>query len=117
MANDTPYVILLETLLHAPAEATVDDLGRRQRLVPAAAPNGARSLVLELPPFGVAAMRVNSASARIEPIGPYLPAGRDLDARREHLSALLDRMNQGDAAAGPEERRLRGGRAGPASSP
>ena len=101
MANDTPYVILLETLLHAPLEATVDDLGRRQRLVPAAAPNGARTLVLELPPFGVAALRVNSAAARVEPIGPYLPAGRDLDARREHLSALLDRMAQGDVSPGP----------------
>lgn len=101
MANDTPYVILLDTLLHAPPEATVDDLGRRQRLIPAAAANGARSLVLELPPFGVAVLRVSSASARVEPIGPYLPAGNDLDTRREHLSVLLDRMAQGDGSPGP----------------
>ncbi len=101
MANDTPYVILLDTLLHAAPEATVDDLGRRQRLIPAAAPGGARSLVIELPPFGMAVLRVSSASARVEPIGPYLPAGNELDTRREHLSALLERMAQGDGPAGP----------------
>ena len=101
MANDTPYKIYLESVLHAPEGASVDDLGRRQRLVPAAAPGGGKSLVLELPPFGVAALRVGSAVARVEPIGPYLPSARDLDLQYERLSARLGKLAQGGPAAGP----------------
>ena len=101
IANDTPYPILMESLLHAPADAIVEDLGRRQKLSPAAAPGGGRSLVLELPPFGSAALRVNAEGARVEPVGPYLPSGRDLDAQRERLSARLETMTQGGGTSGP----------------
>ncbi|MDB5352647.1 MAG: hypothetical protein JWN86_3894 [Planctomycetota bacterium] len=101
MANDTPYQILMENVLHAPVDATVDDLGRRQTLEPKAAPGGGKALVLKLPPFGVAAVRVSSASAKVEPISPYLPSGRDLDAQYERLSARLGRLAQAGPSTGP----------------
>src|SRR5262249_24900109 len=94
MANDTPYQILMESVLPPPADAIGDDLGRRQRLAPEAAPGGGKSLVIELGPFGVAAVRVNSPAAKVEPIGPYLPSGRDLDAQYERLSARLNRLGR-----------------------
>ncbi len=100
MANDTPYTVLLESTLLAPNDAPVDDLGRRQRLNPAASPNGGRSLVLELPPFGVAAVRIGSPTAQVEPIGPFLPSGRDLEAQYERLSARLGRLAKGGMALG-----------------
>ncbi len=100
MANDTPYPLLLQSVLHAPGDAVVDNLGRGQRLRRIDAPGGGSSLVIELPPFGVAAVRVGSGSARVEPIGPYMPLGRDLDAQFEKLSAKLDRLVQGGFPSG-----------------
>ena len=101
MANDTPYKIYLESVLHAPAESVVDDLGRRQRLVPAAAPGGGKSLVLELPPFGVAALRISGTTAKVVPIGPYLPSAREIDVQHEKLAARLTKLAQGGPASGP----------------
>jgi hypothetical protein len=103
MANDTPYGLLLESVLHAQADAIVEDLGRRQRLVPVSAPGGGKDLVLELPPFGVAALRIQGTGVKIEPVGPYLPAGRDLDALRERLSSRLEKMAKGETGAVPRD--------------
>ena len=44
--------------------ATVDDLGRGLRLAPEPVPGGGRQLVLELAPFGSAAIRVGAPGAR-----------------------------------------------------
>ena len=101
MANDTPYTIVMESVLHAPADALVDDLGRRQRLAPAASPRGGKALVMELPPFGASAIRIGSPSATVEPIAEYLPSARDLDAQYARLSARLARLDPVAASAVP----------------
>ncbi len=101
LANDTPYAIYLESVLHDPNDSQVDDLGRRQKLIPAAAPGGGKSLVLELPPFGVAAIRVASPKAKVVPIGPYLPSARELDVQYERLSARLGKLAQDGPTSGP----------------
>ncbi len=56
-ANDSPYPIRLAGLLDAAGSAPVEDRGRGLRLSPATEAGG-RSLVLDLSPYGVAAIRV-----------------------------------------------------------
>ncbi|WP_435020842.1 hypothetical protein TA3x_002051 [Tundrisphaera sp. TA3] len=98
LANDTPYPILLEAEVVAPATAIVDDLGRGLRLEPERGPNGAR-LVLDLPPFGIAAARVASPDVRIASARPHPdPAALDgIKAQYDDLSARLIRL-QGETA-------------------
>ena len=62
IANDSPYPIRLAGLLDVPATAPVEDLGRGLRLSPVPEAGG-RNLVLDLLPFGVAAIRVACACA------------------------------------------------------
>ncbi|HWE36437.1 MAG TPA: hypothetical protein VG406_07720 [Isosphaeraceae bacterium] len=105
LANDTPYPTTLETILTAPAEATVDDLGRGLRLLPEASPDGhGRRLVLDLAPFAVAAIRVGGPGVRVASATPYhgeaVRAG--LEARFGELSARLGRLSRGvPARTGP----------------
>src|SRR5262249_27022593 len=40
LANDTPYKVRLETVVHGPSTATIDDLGRGLVLMPVAAAGG-----------------------------------------------------------------------------
>ena len=102
MANDTPYPILLETSLHAPAGVAVFDLGRGVRLDPERG-NGLARLVVELGPFGVAAARFGSSEVRVESVTPH-PSRAVLDgmqAQYEDLSTTLARLDRGDAVAPP----------------
>jgi hypothetical protein len=104
LANDTPYPIRLDTLVGAPATATIDDLGRGMRLKPEATPDG-RHLVLDLLPFGVAAVRINAPRVRVATVTPYPSeaAKASLQARYNELSDQLSRLNRSptDGRAGP----------------
>ena len=97
LANDTPYPVRLDTVLAGPADAPVYDLGRALALKPGIDAAG-RHLVLDLPPFGVAAVRIGSASVRVGSVTPY-PAEAvltTLHARYKDVEANLTRLNHGD---------------------
>ncbi len=95
MANDSPYPILLETVLGTTGHPAVDDLGRGIRLEPEQGPNSLR-LVVELAPFGVAATRVNSPEVRLAAVNPHPgPAVLDgMKAQYEDLATALARLNR-----------------------
>jgi len=100
MANDTPYPIRLEALLHTEGTATVDDLGRGLRLSPEIVASGGSRVVLDLPPFGVAALRV--AAAKLE-VGSVIPHPSDavlagMQARYDELSSMLSKLGQAPGA-------------------
>ncbi len=95
MANDTPYPILLEAILQAPADAPVVDLGRGIRLDPERA-SGTTRLVIELAPFGVAATRFGSPEVRLASVASH-PGAAVLDGMKAHyedLSTSLARLNR-----------------------
>ena len=95
LANDTPYPIRLDTLVNAPAAATVDDLGRGMRLKPEASPDG-RHVVLDLLPFGVAALRIGAPRVRVAAVTPYPTEAvkTSMLARYNELSDRLSRLNR-----------------------
>ena len=95
IANDTPYPIRLDTLINAPASALVDDLGRGMRLKPEATPDG-RHVVLDLVPFGVAALRVAAPRVRVNAVTPYPTEAvkTSMLARYNELSDQLSRLNR-----------------------
>jgi hypothetical protein len=98
MANDTPYPIRLETVLGGPSSALVDDLGRGLRLTPEAT-GAERHVVLDLPPFGAAAIRVGAADVKVGPLVPY-PSQAVVDslfARYNELLAQLKRLDRSPA--------------------
>jgi hypothetical protein len=103
IANDSPYPIRLACLLEAPETAAIEDLGRGLRLAPTAE-SGGRNLVLDLVPFGVSAIRVGSAKARVASLTTYpseaVLAG--MEARSRELSVRLERLNQGLSTVGTE---------------
>ena len=96
LANDSPYPILLEAnLLTTGHPAPVDDLGRGIRLEPEKGPNSIR-LVVELPPFGIAATRIGVADVRLAAVVPH-PGPAVLDGMKAHfddLSLTLARLNR-----------------------
>ncbi len=103
LANDSPYPIRLAGLLTGPESALVEDLGRGVRLSPVADGTG-RKLVLDLLPFGVAAIRVGAPHTSISAVTPY-PSDAvlaDMQARFNELSGQLARLNRGLATAPTE---------------
>ncbi|QEH35900.1 hypothetical protein OJF2_44570 [Aquisphaera giovannonii] len=100
VANDTPYPIRLAGVIDAPAEAPVEDLGRNLKLMPQPA-GGGRQLVLDLLPFGVAAIRVGAPGVQMAEITPYPSEAvlASMEAQYRELSAQLSRLNRGPAAA------------------
>jgi hypothetical protein len=98
LANDTPYTIRVDASLRAPAAAQVDDLGRGLTLEPQTSA-GTKRLVLNLAPFGVAAVRIGAPDARVESVTPY--PMEDLEAQSQLISARLNRLSQGRGTAGP----------------
>ncbi len=101
MANDTPYEILQTAIVKAPAKSTLEDLGRDVTLEPVDEPSGGKKLVLRLPPFGVAAVRVSAPEVAVEPKAPYLPSLARLDTLAEELSEKLAKLGKGDRVVGP----------------
>ncbi len=118
LANDTPYPILLETVLQGGANAPVTDLGRGIELDPER-PVGQIRLVLELAPHGVSAIRIGSPEAELASTTPYPgPAVLDgMKAQYDDLHIALKRLDRlagvGDPAAlatskvGTDQLRLR----------
>jgi hypothetical protein len=103
IANDSPYPIRLGSVLGGSGSAPVDDLGRGVRLSPANEAGG-RKLVLDLIPFGIAAIRVGAPRVSVSGITPY-PSDAvmaDMQARFKDLSAQLARLNRGLAASASE---------------
>jgi hypothetical protein len=104
LANDTPYPIRLDTLVAAPAGALVEDLGRGMRLKPEALPEG-RHIVLDLLPFGVAALRIGAPRVHVAAVTPYPSEAvkASMLARYNELSDQLARLNRnpGGRHSGP----------------
>ncbi len=96
IANDSPYPIRLAGLLDAPSTATVDDLGRGLRLSPVPVAGG-RNLVLDLLPYGVAAIRVGTPRARFSAVTPYPSEAvlASMQVRFNELTAQLARLKRG----------------------
>jgi hypothetical protein len=101
-ANDSPYPIRLAGLLDANT-ASVEDLGRGLRLAPTAEAGG-RNLVLDLLPYGVAAIRVGAPRARLSSLTPYPSEAvlTTMQLRFNELSAQLGRLNHGIVTAPTE---------------
>jgi hypothetical protein len=96
LANDTPYTITVEAVLRGSPEAPVDDLGRSLRLEPRVTAAG-RNVVLELPPYGVSALRIGG-EAWVDPMKLFPPEAAEVQNRA--LKARLDRMAQGLSSHG-----------------
>jgi hypothetical protein len=103
IANDSPYPIRLAGLLEAAGSATVEDLGRGLRLAPAPVAGG-RNLVLDLLPYGVAAIRVGAPRARLMSLASYPSEAvlTTMQLRFNELSAQLGRLNHGMVTAPTE---------------
>ena len=90
MANDTPYTIRIEAIFSGgSADGSVDDLGRGWRLAPEPY-KGGRRLVLDLPPFGVNAIRLTGPATQFEAVIPHPMDDLDVELRR--LTALRDQL-------------------------
>lgn len=102
VANDAPYPTVVEAVLDAPSDAALDDLGRGMRLTPESAPGGGKRLVLDLAPFGSAAIRVGAPGVREHAVTPHHPASTraGLEVQVGDLSARLLRLSRGVPAAG-----------------
>jgi hypothetical protein len=103
IANDSPYAIRIGGVLDAPEAASVDDVGRGLRLLPVREA-GSRHLVLDLLPFGAAAVRVAAPQARFSSVVPYPSPAilTSMQAQFNELSAQLARLNRGLAAVPAE---------------
>jgi hypothetical protein len=98
LTNDTPYPIRLDTLVSAPAAAVVDDMGRRLRLKPEATADG-RHVVVDLLPFGAAALRISAPRVRVAAVTPYPTEAvrTSMLARYNELADQLSRLNRSHA--------------------
>jgi hypothetical protein len=101
IANDTPYPIRLAGVLDGPTSAPVEDLGRNLRLVPQSGPSG-RQLVLDLPPFGVSAIRIGAPKVQLTDVTPYPSEAvlTSMEAQYRELSNQLARLNRGAGGVG-----------------
>ena len=103
IANDSPYPIRLAGVLDAPVSALVEDLGRGLRLSPVPEAGG-RNLVLDLLPYGVAAIRVGAPRVQLSSVTPYPSEAvlASMQARFNELAAQLARLNHGLSAVAAE---------------
>ena len=101
IANDSPYDVLQTCVLKTSSAAVVEDLDRGSRLTPARGENGARQLVLSLPPFGVAALRISDMDATVEAGPTDLPELGKLEEQAERIVARLGRLNKPSSLVGP----------------
>ena len=103
LVNDTPYSIRLAGVLKGEGAAAVDDLGRGLKLAPRAV-EGGRQLVLDLPPFGVSAVRVAAPGVELADATPYPSEAvlATLEAKYRELSIQLGKLNRGLSAASAE---------------
>jgi hypothetical protein len=102
-ANDSPYPIRLASLIEGAGTAAVEDRGRGLLLSPIPEAGG-RNLVLDLVPYGVAAIRVGTPRARLLSVTPYPSEAvlTSMQLKFNELSAHLVRLNHGIAASPAE---------------
>ncbi len=103
IANNSPYPIRLAGKLGVPAGAALEDVGRGVHLTPIARADGS-NLVLDLLPYGVAAIKIGAPRVRVLSVSAYPSEAvmTSMRARFNELSAQLKRLNQG-LSAGPAE--------------
>jgi hypothetical protein len=103
IANNSPYPIRLAAKLDLPAGVTVEDLGRGVQLAPTGRADS-NNLVLDLLPYGVAAIKVAAPQVKLLSVTSY-PSDAvmtSMRARFNELSAQLARLNQGLSASPAE---------------
>jgi hypothetical protein len=100
-ANDTPYEVLQAAVVGVPVQTQVDDLGRGLRLQPRETEGGGQEVVMRLPAFGVAAVRVAAPEATVRAASTYLPAMAELEERADGLSTRLADAGALEALLGP----------------
>jgi hypothetical protein len=103
IANNSPYPVRLTGKLDMPAGVAVEDLGRGLRLAPIARADG-NNLVLDLLPYGVAAIKIGAPQVKLLSVSSY-PSDAvmtSMRARFNELSAQLARLNQGLSASPAE---------------
>jgi hypothetical protein len=99
IANDSPYPVRLAGRLDLPAATQIDDLGRGLRLNGVPQADGS-NLVLDLLPYGAAAIRVAAPAVRFSAVNCY-PSDAVITGMRtrfNELSAQLARLNHGLSA-------------------
>jgi len=95
LANDTPYPVRLDAALAggaAAASAPVYDFGRGTPLRAGSDASG-RHLVLDLLPFGVAALRVDAPGVGVASVTPY-PSETVLTSMRARFEGLTDQLSR-----------------------
>ena len=96
LSNDTPYPILVDTLIAGAPTARVFDLSRAQTLKPEADATG-RHLVLELLPYGTWSVRVATLDVKVASVTPW-PSDAvltSMQTRYDELAAQLSRLTRG----------------------
>ncbi len=103
IANNSPNPVRLAAKLDLPAGAPLEDVGRGLRLAPIARADGS-NLVLDLLPYGVAAIKIGAPEVKLLAVNSYPSEAvmTSMRARFNELQAQLKRLNQG-LSAGPAE--------------
>ena len=102
IANNSPYPIRLAAKLDLPPGRRIEDLGRGLRLAPPTQADGS-NLVLDLLPYGVAAIRI--AAPQVEDcVGDYLSFGSRDDRHAEPTSTSCRRSSRGSITGSPPAR-------------
>ncbi|WP_169976577.1 hypothetical protein [Tautonia rosea] len=93
LANDTPYVSRLTAVIGTPATTLIEDLDRGVP-VPVELVAGGQRVTLDLPPFGIKALRIGASGVRLDSVS----AGHD--ARRYAHRTAVSRRLQSLASGG-----------------
>ena len=99
IANNSPYPVRLAGRLDLPAAAQIEDLGRGLRLRSVPQADGS-NLVLDLLPYGVAAIKIAAPQVKFSSVNSY-PSDAVMTGMRtrfNELSAQLARLNHGLSA-------------------
>jgi hypothetical protein len=99
IANNSPYPVRLAGRVDLPAAAQIEDLGRGLRLKSVPQSDGS-NLVLDLRPYGVAAIRIAAPDVKFSLVNSY-PSDAVMTGMRtrfNELSAQLSRLNHGLSA-------------------
>jgi hypothetical protein len=86
LVNDTPFTSRVASVINAPASSTIEDVAKGMSVESASVAGGLR-VTVDLPPFGVSALRVGAAGVKLVSVGAAY------EARRErHRQAVAMRL-------------------------